>query len=70
MALSVLGAGSGILYARLIDERGAPGQTRQVRAGDPRHIFAKKWLPLDGAPKGHAPRPGSGPRVWATTASP
>ncbi|CAK0823415.1 unnamed protein product [Prorocentrum cordatum] len=51
MALAILDAGSDILYVRLIDEKPIPGTTRQVRAGDLRHIFATKWFPWMGRPK-------------------
>ncbi|CAK0844297.1 unnamed protein product [Prorocentrum cordatum] len=51
MALAILDAGSDILYVRLIDEKEIPGTTRQVRAGDLRHIFATKWFPWMGRPK-------------------
>ncbi|CAK0825479.1 unnamed protein product, partial [Prorocentrum cordatum] len=51
MALAILDAGSDILYVRLIDEKQIPGTTRQVRAGDLRHIFATKWFPWMGRPK-------------------
>ena len=47
----MLDAGSDILYVRLIDEKEIPGTTRQVRAGDHRHIFATKWFPWMGRPK-------------------
>ncbi|CAK0829538.1 unnamed protein product [Prorocentrum cordatum] len=51
MALAILDAGSDILYVRLIDEKEIPGTTRQVRAGDLRHIFATKWFSWMGRPK-------------------
>ncbi|CAK0887466.1 unnamed protein product, partial [Prorocentrum cordatum] len=51
MALAIIDAGSDILYVRLIDEKPIPGTTRQVRAGDLRHIFATKWFPWMGRPK-------------------
>ncbi|CAK0838629.1 unnamed protein product, partial [Prorocentrum cordatum] len=46
MALAVLGAGSDILYVRLIDEKKMPEQLRQVRAGD-----LRLWFPWMGRTK-------------------